>query len=294
MKRVIVLLIVLISGALLIGITLIGGSSDEEKEETSPKEFEEIKGKLAEAEQFNYYLDEGNQAIGEEMKAVDLIVIEPILMQEKYITAAQDNGTLVYGYINAMEADKWNQALYSQFTESDFYKDNQGNKMYFEEWDSHLMDMSSEHYQDILLEEIKAQIIDKKLDGVFLDTVGNIDSYLSGHEQQEQNKALTAFVKKIKKEDSNISIAQNWGFDTLAKYTAPYVDFIMWEDFSYTVVGEDEWALEKMEQLKEIRNQYHTQIVTIAFKDKEKSKQLAKKNGFKFLYHPEGSYYNKW
>lgn len=71
------------------------------------------------------------------------------------------------------------------------------------------MDMSSEHYQDILLEEIKAQIIDKKLDGVFLDTVGNIDSYLSGHEQQEQNKALTAFIKKFKKEDGNISIAQN-------------------------------------------------------------------------------------
>ena len=215
-------------------------------------------------------------------------------MQEEYMTAAQDSGTLVYGYINSMEADKWNQALYHQLLEDDFYKDKNGNKMYFEKWDSYLMDMSSEHYQHILLEEIKAQITDKKLDGVFLDTVGNIDSYLSGSEQKKQNEALTTFVKKIKNENGNLSIAQNWGFDTLAKYTAPYVDFIMWEDFSYSVVGEDEWALEKMDQLKQIRNRYHTQVVTIAFKDEEKSKQLARKHGFKFLYHPEGSYYNKW
>lgn len=290
-KRVIVLLIVLFSGALLIGKMLNGESAGEE---TRTNESKGIKGKLAEVEQFNYYLDEGNQAIGEEMKKVDLVIIEPLLMQEKYITAAQDNGTLVYGYINAMEADKWNQALYSQFAKNDFYTDDDGNKMYFEKWDSYLMDMASGHYQHILLEEIKAQITDKKLDGVFLDTVGNIDSYLSGSEQQTQNEALTAFVKKIKKKDGNISIAQNWGFDTLAKYTAPYVDFIMWEDFSYSVVGEDEWALEKIKQLKQIRNRYHTQVVTIAFKDEEKSKQLAKKHGFKYLYHPEGSYYNKW
>lgn len=295
MKRVIGLLFVLFSGALLIGNMLNGGFSEEGVgEEKRLKESEEIKGKLAEVEQFNYYLDEGTQAIGEEMKKVDLVIIEPILMQEEYITAAQESGTLVYGYINSMEADKWNQALYHQLLENDFYKDEKGNKMYFEKWDSYLMDMSSEHYQHILLEEIKAQITDKKLDGVFLDTVGNIDSYLSGSEQKKQNEALTSFVKKIKNENGNLSIAQNWGFDTLAKYTAPYVDFIMWEDFSYSVVGEDEWALEKMDRLKQIRNRYHTQVVTIAFKDEEKSKQLAKKNSFKFLYQPEGSYYNKW
>ncbi|MEK3800634.1 endo alpha-1,4 polygalactosaminidase [Peribacillus sp. FSL H8-0477] len=295
MKRVFGLLIVLFSGALLIGNMLNGGFSEEGVgEEKRLKESEDIKGKLAEVEQFNYYLDEGTQAIGEEMKKVDLVIIEPILMQEEYITAAQDSGTLVYGYINSMEADKWNQALYHQLLENDFYKDKNGNKMYFEKWDSYLMDMSSEHYQHILLEEIKAQITDKKLDGVFLDTVGNIDSYLSGSEQKTQNEALTSFVKKIKNENGNLSIAQNWGFDTLAKYTAPYVDFIMWEDFSYSVVREDEWALEKMDQLKQIRNRYHTQVVTIAFKDEEKSKQLARKHGFKFLYHPEGSYYNKW
>lgn len=295
MKRVFGLLIVLFSGALLIGNMLNGGFSEEGVgEEKRLKESEDIKGKLAEVEQFNYYLDEGTQAIGEEMKKVDLVIIEPILMQEEYITAAQDSGTLVYGYINSMEADKWNQALYHQLLENDFYKDENGNKMYFEKWDSYLMDMSSEHYQHILIEEIKAQITDKKFDGVFLDTVGNIDSYLSGSEQKKQNEALTLFIKKIKNENGNLSIAQNWGFDTLAKYTAPYVDFIMWEDFSYSVVGEDEWALEKMDQLKQIRNRYHTQVVTIAFKDEEKSNKLARKHGFKFLYHPEGSYYNKW
>ena len=71
----------------------------------------------------------------------------------------------------------------------------------------------------------------KELDGIFFDTVGNIDSYLLGSQQQKQNEAIKVFVKKIKIEYDDLLIAQNWGFE---KYTAPYVDFIMWEDFSYS------------------------------------------------------------
>lgn len=39
--------------------------------------------------------------------------------------------------------------------------------MYFSEWDSYLVDMTSAHYQELLLEEIKTQIVQKGLDGVF-------------------------------------------------------------------------------------------------------------------------------
>ena len=42
----------------------------------------------------------------------------------------------MYGYINVMEADKWNTALYQQLKEEDFYRDKQGERMYFAKWDS--------------------------------------------------------------------------------------------------------------------------------------------------------------
>ncbi|WP_018705582.1 putative glycoside hydrolase [Siminovitchia fordii] len=101
----------------------------------------------------------------------------------------------MYGYINAMEGDKWNKELYHQFKEDDFYKDENGTKIYFEQWDSYMMDMTSFHYQEILMKEIEKQVVQKGLDGVFLDTVGNI-SYLQLHEQQMQNEAIREFMKK--------------------------------------------------------------------------------------------------
>ncbi len=113
----------------------------------------------------------------------------------KNIFQLQRTGTLVYGYINAMEGDKWNKELYHQFKEDDFYKDENGTKIYFEQWDSYMMDMTSFHYQEILMKEIEKQVVQKGLDGVFLDTVGNI-SYLQLHEQQMQNEAIREFMKK--------------------------------------------------------------------------------------------------
>ena len=74
-----------------------------------------------------------------------------------------------------------------------------------------------------------------------------------------------------------MSVAQNWGFQTLADYTAPYIDFVMWENFSYDVVGEDEWALNKMQQLVQIREKFGIQVMTIGFKDEEKSFALVEK-----------------
>jgi len=204
------------------------------------------------------------------------------------------SGTLVYGYINVMEADKWNTALYQQLKEEDFYRDKQGERMYFAKWDSFLMDLTSTHYQDILLAEIEQQIVQKGLDGVFLDTVGNINSYLPEDEQKWQNEAMLSFIQQIKKRHPNISVAQNWGFQTLADYTAPYVDFIMWEDFSYPVVGKDEWSLDMMQQLVHIRNKFGTQVMTIGFEEEAKSRALAEKHHFKFFYSPAGSYYNSW
>ncbi|KKI90555.1 hypothetical protein WQ54_21750 [Bacillus sp. SA1-12] len=252
-----------------------------------------IKQKLEKVEEFKYYLDTGNKSIGEQMKQMDLVIIEPIEMQQMYINAAQESGTLVYGYINTMEGDKWNNELYRKFIEEDFYKDKNGDRIYFEEWDSYMMDMTSPHYQEVMLEEIQKQVVSKGLDGVFLDTVGNIDSFLPESEQTEQNEELVKFIKKIKQQN-DMSVAQNWGFHTLMNYTAHYVDFIMWEDFSYRVVGKDEWSLEMMKELQKVRKKHGTQVMAVGFTDQEKSRELADKNGFKFVFNPAGSYYNEW
>jgi hypothetical protein len=252
------------------------------------------KQKLEDVKKYKYYLDKGNKDIEKKMIKMDLVIVEPVVMQQQYISAAQAKGTLIYGYINSMEGDTWNKELYDKFEDEDFYKDEQGNRKYYEKWDSYKMDMTSQHYQDVLLEEIEKQVVQKGLDGVFLDTVGNIDSYFTPSEQEEQNHAIEQFVVKIKKQFNGLSIAQNWGFDTLANYTAPYIDFIMWEDFSYAVVAKDDWSLEMMDQLRNLRKEYGIQVMTVGFTDEAKSRRLAKRNNFKYVFNGAGSIYNEW
>ena len=144
MKKLLILLLAL----------LIAGSMWMLLAKNSVSSSTSIQAKLADVKDYTYYLDKGNDAIGKSMTKLDLVIVEPLEMQQKYIVNAQKSGTLVYGYINVMEADKWNTALYQQLKEEDFYRDKQGERMYIAKWDSFLMDLTSTHYQDILLAEI--------------------------------------------------------------------------------------------------------------------------------------------
>ena len=48
-----------------------------------------IQAKLADVKDYKYYLDKGNDAIGKSMTKLDLVIVEPIEMQQKYIVNAQ-------------------------------------------------------------------------------------------------------------------------------------------------------------------------------------------------------------
>lgn len=126
MKKLLILLLAL----------LIAGSMWVLLAKNSVSSSTSIQAKLADVKDYTYYLDKGNDAIGKSMTKLDLVIVEPLEMQQKYIVNAQKSGTLVYGYINVMEADKWNTALYQQLKEEDFYRDKQGERMYFAKWDS--------------------------------------------------------------------------------------------------------------------------------------------------------------
>ena len=113
-------------------------------------------------------------------------------------------------------------------------------------------------------------------------------------QQKAYRAGMVNVLKTLKKQQPKLLIGQNWGFDTLEKATAPYVDFIMWEDFNYTELQQDDWAQQQIKRLERIRQKEHVEVFVVSFKDKQKSEKLAKKHHFKFMYNPKGSYYNEW
>lgn len=77
------LFLIITSIIVLLGIWLLISSNQATESTTS------IQAKLADVKDYKYYLDQGNDKIGKEMATMDLVIVEPIEMQQKYIDHAQ-------------------------------------------------------------------------------------------------------------------------------------------------------------------------------------------------------------
>lgn len=248
---------------------------------------------LSKMKNYKIFYDSPNKNILREMKNYDVVIIEPVYYTRQQVRAIQRGGTKVYGYINALEADRWNEALYTQMEEKDFFH-RRGSRVYYKQWDSYLMNMDEDHYRQVLLNEVTKQVHNKRCDGVFLDTVGNIDDEHENDPEilRTQRAAMAAFMQSIKDKHPKLSIIQNWGFDTLSAVTYPFVNGIMWEGFEYSAIAEDEWAQQKIAKLKKLRKKHKIQVLTVSGREEEKSRQYAEALGFCHFHSLHG--YNVW
>lgn len=241
---------------------------------------------------YQIYYDTVSKKMEQDMKNYDLVILEPREVTKDQVTRIRDNGTMVLGYVNVMEADEWNREVMDQLEAEDFFY-REGEKVFFPEWNSYLMDLTSTHYQSILKQDMEVQVIDKGFDGIFLDTVGDIDDQHAGNEDvlTAQRQAYVKFLKSIRREYGSVPIVQNWGFGTLADVSAPYVDGIMWERFQYDVI-QDEWSQDRIEELIELRQKYGVDVFTVSYEQEKKSTAYARERGFIHTHEP--NYYNQW
>jgi hypothetical protein len=246
---------------------------------------------LKDAKSYKIYYNAPNKRILSEMTNYDFVIIEPYHYTAAQVKQIKAKGTKVYGYISTMEAANWNQELMKRFAPEDFFYRND-QKIYYPEWDSYLMDITSVHYRGVLMEEIQNHIAQKGFDGIFLDTVGDIDNEHKGDVLLEQQQGLKTFLQDIQAKYPHLSMIQNWGFGTLKTTTAPYVDAIMWEDFHYKKVSRDGWSLDRIRDLQLLRKQYGLEVLTVSFTEKGKSALFAKQNGFIHFHTNRG--YDVW
>ncbi len=248
---------------------------------------------LSKMKNYKIFYDSPNKNILREMKNYDVVIIEPVYYSRQQVKAIQRAETKVYGYINAMEADRWNEALYTQMEENDFFH-RRGSRVYYKQWDSYLMNMDEEHYRQVLMNEVTKQVHAKGCDGVFLDTVGNIDDEHENEPEilRTQRAAMAVFMQSIKEKHPQLAIIQNWGFDTLSTTTYPFVNGIMWEGFEYSAIAGDEWAQQKIAKLKKLRKKHNIQVLTVSAREEEESRKYAHSQGFCHFHSPRG--YNVW
>lgn len=188
------------------------------------------KGPFHTVESYTIYYGAPTEQALQRLKQVDLAIVEPTAFTKEQLQEVQASGTLLIGYISVMEAPVWNVRRMQRLQEEDYYQP-QGRKIHFAEWDSYLMDLRQPGYRSLLLSEVQESIIDKGLDGIFLDTVGDIDDYVtSPGDQRELRAAYRTWLQQLHGRTGSLPVIQNRGFDTL-EHAVPYIQGVLWEDW---------------------------------------------------------------
>jgi hypothetical protein len=205
-------------------------------------------GLLQQVKDFTIYYGEPTEQNLTQLMKKDLVIIEPQLYSKEQIAGIRSAGSSVIGYLSVMESPTWNQQRLQQLLPEDYLLQ-QGERVHFQQWDSYLMDLRRPHYRELLLQEIGASITDKGLNGVFLDTIGDMDDHIKDIAVQTQiRQAYRVFLQDLTKRFPKLLLIQNRGFDSL-DYATPYIHGILWEDWQ-GAWKQDPWIKIRVERLQ--------------------------------------------
>ncbi|MBL0389025.1 endo alpha-1,4 polygalactosaminidase [Tumebacillus sp. ITR2] len=199
----------------------------------------------------------------------DMVIVEPRHVNVEQVRAWKAAGTVVIGYLSVLETPTWNEARYVKTRGLRSYR-------HFPEWDSYLMDIRDLTYQGILLQEVLDVILVKEMDGVFLDTVGDMEEYVAETRlREEMFAAYRDFLQRLKVLAPEAMLIQNRGFDTLPLVKS-WLDGVLWEDWRGELY-QDAWVQERLRLLRDVR------VFTVSASSDPVHEKTSRKLGFTHL-----------
>ncbi|WP_052404843.1 endo alpha-1,4 polygalactosaminidase [Bacillus rubiinfantis] len=247
------------------------------------------KNPLLDVKNYKIYYGNVSDAKVKELSRYDMVIIEPHEITKERVAKLKANGTIVLGYLSIMELQQWDKAFTAKVKESNYLKVNY-KKVYIEDWDTYLMDITNLHYQQLLFAELKEEIIAKKFDGVLLDTVGDIDDFY-GDNKKVATKLRTGYGKllqTITKKYPKLVFVQNWGFDTYKFTSKKYVDGILWENYDKERLKDSKWGQKWIKYFQTAKRKEHKAVFTVT--PDNSSTSYSKKQGFVPFKHKTSIY----
>ncbi|MCB2292361.1 endo alpha-1,4 polygalactosaminidase [Clostridium algoriphilum] len=186
---------------------------------------------------FSLFYGIGNS---EELSKYDLTIVEPLGQNEISVKEMQAKGTLVIAYVSVVEII---EAFphYKFLREEDFLKiDN--NRVMNKEFNTYLINLKSERWISILMHHIGNLILNSNYDGIFLDTMGDVEFSVFNEQQQESLICgAVDFITKIREQYEDIIIIQNNGFNKLIESTFNFIDGVCWENPRLWDINNSDW-----------------------------------------------------
>ncbi|MEW6181586.1 MAG: endo alpha-1,4 polygalactosaminidase [Bacillota bacterium] len=202
----------------------------------------------------------------EYLKRFDLAIVEPYTLSDIQLKKLQAADVLVVAYVPTTSIDQqWTP--FTGLRESDYLLINRQKVANTNDnppdW---IMDPRSTHYRQIITDYAKG-IYARGFDGVFLDTLAEATDYSNNREVLD---ATVQLVREIRNNDPAKLIVQNGGWWknaplNLIDYTAPLIDFLMWEHYPYEKTTGDPWINAKRNHIVDLSERYNFTVLTARF-----------------------------
>lgn len=243
-------------------------------------------GRLGPIQSFLIYYGHASDDAKRRLMEADLAVLELQQWQPEDVADMRAEGTAVYGYLSVMESPDWNRKRAAAIEPDDVLMEN-GKPIFFEQWNSVLMDLRSSGYRKLLLAELDEIVASYRLNGIFLDTVGDIEDYVPLPLQEEMTTAYRTFLAVASGRHKELKWLQNRGFQQLDS-CAGLLDGFLWEGFEADTLASS-WSRHWIQALAR-HQEAGLSLLSVSDRDDPRIAKEAGKNGFLHWTSPAGGY----
>ena len=202
--------------------------------ESTPQEAAPARGAaaVAAARSWALYYGPATPDIVDRLGGFDLVVIDPSALGDKAaetIAALKKRGCAVAGYLSYFEVAKWHRYL------------NRVNPEWFVKldgkdwipWGSNpAASLSVPEWRALLVELTKSEVLDYGCDGVFMDTIADLDSPSLPEELRTRElDGLGALMAALDEAYPDAFFITNWTIQRTLPVVAPHAAAVCWEDF---------------------------------------------------------------
>ncbi len=178
----------------------------------------------------------------------DLLILEPAGHTSEQIGIYKKAGKTVVAYQSVLETGR-HQDCFERFDPQTDYVMLDGKPIYNAEYDTVYLDVSKQKVIDMLYEQISGHF-ENGYDGVFLDTLGNLDYlYLGDADSEKLRSGVSALLGRVKRSYPDKIIIQNNGFLRLIDNTCDSIDAICFENPPLGSVRSVLWTMRVLKKL---------------------------------------------